>query len=338
MARLAKAENVDPWDVVDAERILADEATRLPPRALEKVAKRLLDHLDPDGAAPEEGADRWDELYVTRRRDGSLVIKGRFRDPVDAELIWEVFDTLATPTGPDDDRDRPSRNASALKDLVEDAAGPGGLAADARRERATEPDAEPETDDAGDDLVEEALIPEPRRPETATPARESGRSPGRPLLTITMDLRWLQLAIGHGTLDSGALSDPATIRRWACDAEIVPMVLGSKSEPLDIGRRSRLVPDAMRRALTFRDGGCAFPGCTRRPRRCHAHHVEHWTADEGLTTLENLTLLCRHHHQVIHHGHWTVQMIDGLPWFTPPRWVDPERRPRPGGQRRLLSR
>lgn len=87
MARLAEAENVDPWDVVDAERILADEATRLPPRALEKVAKRLLDHLDPDGAAPEEGADRWDELYVTRRRDGSLVIKGRFRDPVDAELI-----------------------------------------------------------------------------------------------------------------------------------------------------------------------------------------------------------------------------------------------------------
>ena len=49
----------------DAERIWADEATRLPPRALEKVAKRLLDHLDPDGAAPEEGADRWDELYVT---------------------------------------------------------------------------------------------------------------------------------------------------------------------------------------------------------------------------------------------------------------------------------
>jgi hypothetical protein len=107
MARLTKAENVDPWDVVDAERILADEATRLPPRALDKVAKRLLDHLDPDGAAPEEGADRWDELYVTRRRDGSLVIKGRLRDPVDAELIWEVFDTLATPTGPDGRRPRP---------------------------------------------------------------------------------------------------------------------------------------------------------------------------------------------------------------------------------------
>ena len=87
----------------------------------------------------------------------------------------------------------------------------------------------------------------------------------------------------------------------------------------------------MRRALNFRDGGCAFPGCTRRPRRCHAHHVEHW-ADLGPTCLDNLTLLCRHHHQVIHHGHWQIDMIDGLPWFTPPSWIDPERQPRPGGR------
>ena len=180
------------------------------------------------------------------------------------------------------------------------------------------------------------MIPEPRRPEpepaaAPAPALETIRGPGRALLTITMDHRWLQLATGHGTLDSGALSDPATVRRWACDAEIVPMVLGSKSEPLDIGRRSRLVPDAMRRALNFRDGGCAFPGCTRRPRRCHAHHIEHW-ADLGPTCFDNLTLLCRHHHQVIHHGHWTIDMIDGLPWFTPPSWIDPERQPRPGGR------
>ena len=150
-----------------------------------------------------------------------------------------------------------------------------------------------------------------------------------------MDQRWLRLAVGHGTLDSGALVDAATVRRWACDAEIVPMVLGSRSEPLDIGRRSRLVPDAMRRALNFRDRGCAFPGCTRRPRRCQAHHVDHW-GNDGPTALDNLTLLCRHHHQVIHHGHWTVQMIDGLPWFTPPAWVDPERRPRPGGRSAAL--
>ena len=117
------------------------------------------------------------------------MIKGRFRDPVDAELIWEVFDTLATPTGPDDDRDRPSRNASALKDLIEDAAGPGGLAAEARRERDTERDTEPDTEPDADpeadgrsqaDDVQPALIPSraaPRRPRR--PATRCGARAGR---------------------------------------------------------------------------------------------------------------------------------------------------------------
>jgi hypothetical protein len=80
------------------------------------------------------------------------------------------------------------------------------------------------------------------------------------------------------------------VRRWACDAEIVPVVLGSKSEPLDVGRLSRTVTDAIRRALNLRDGGCAFPGCSRRPRRCHAHHIRHWL-DHGPTCLDNLVLL-----------------------------------------------
>ena len=74
-----------------------------------------------------------------------------------------------------------------------------------------------------------------------------------------MDLRWLQLAIGYGALGSEALVDPRTVRRLACDAEIVPMVLGSRSEPLDVGRLQRTVTDAIRRALNLRDGGCAFP-------------------------------------------------------------------------------
>jgi hypothetical protein len=52
------------------------------------------------------------------------------------------------------------------------------------------------------------------------------------------------------------------------------------------------------------------------------HHVEHWV-DGGPTCLENLVLLCLHHHLVIHHDHWRLEMIDGLPWFTPPPWIDP---------------
>ncbi|WP_345378850.1 HNH endonuclease signature motif containing protein, partial [Actinomycetospora straminea] len=151
------------------------------------------------------------------------------------------------------------------------------------------------------------------------------------LVTITMDHRWLQAATGHATLDSGQRVAAATVRRWACDAEVVPVVLGSRSEPLDVGRATRTVPDALRRALNVRDGGCAHPGCDRRPRRCHAHHLHHWS-NGGDTCLANLVLLCRYHHRLIHHGQWQVAIVDGRPWFTPPPWIDPDQRPRPGGR------
>ncbi|WP_328310671.1 HNH endonuclease signature motif containing protein [Actinomycetospora sp. NBC_00405] len=355
MTKIHKMEHVDPAEVPAADAYLAEKATLFPPATLRRLAEALLAKLDPDGAAPDEDADLFDDLTMTSGQDGTLEMRIRIHDAVDAESIREGIGVLATPTGSDDHRSLGNRQACAFKEVFADALGPNGLVTDTRHNEAdnsgadaaaadadadhtgaddTEAD-EPDAVDAGEDPpLEDALIPEPRRPEPAaapTPAPETTRGPGRALLTITMDHRWLQLAIGHGTLDSGALSDPATVRRWACDADIVPLVLGSKSEPLDIGRRSRLIPDAMRRALTFRDGGCAFPGCTRRPRRCHAHHIDHW-GEGGPTCLDNLTLLCRHHHQVIHHGHWRIDMIDGLPWFTPPPWIDPDRQPRPGGR------
>ncbi|MEJ2887682.1 HNH endonuclease signature motif containing protein [Actinomycetospora aeridis] len=184
-----------------------------------------------------------------------------------------------------------------------------------------------------------ALIPEPRRPTTTTTRGRTGwlGGPGRALLTVTIDHRWLCEALaentgGFGTLDSGYTVDAATVRRWACDAEIVPVVLGSKSEPLDVGRRQRTATDAIRRALHLRDGGCAFPGCDRSPRRCEAHHVREWYRHRGDTALENMVLLCRYHHQLLHHRHWTMEMIDGRPWFTPPWIVDTDQTPRPGGR------
>lgn len=153
-----------------------------------------------------------------------------------------------------------------------------------------------------------------------------------------MDHRWLCEALagrgGYGLLDSGLRVHAGTVRRWACDAEIVPVVLGSRSEPLDVGRKQRTAPEAVRRALDLRDGGCAFPGCSRRPRRCQAHHVDHWY-DGGATAVDNMCLLCRYHHQLIHHGHWSVRILDGRPWFTPPDWLDPERRARLGGRPRV---
>uniref|UniRef100_UPI0038B2DC01 HNH endonuclease signature motif containing protein n=1 Tax=Nakamurella leprariae TaxID=2803911 RepID=UPI0038B2DC01 len=81
-------------------------------------------------------------------------------------------------------------------------------------------------------------------------------------------------------------------------------------------------------ALGHRDRGCAFPGCDRPPGWCDAHHVQHW-ADGGPTNLDNTVLYCRHHHTVIHTGHWTVTMNpDGHPDHTPPVWIDPHQHPR----------
>ena len=116
-------------------------------------------------------------------------------------------------------------------------------------------------------------------------------------------------------------------RVLACDATIIPLVLGADSEPLDIGRATRLIPPPLRRALVARDKGCAFPGCRRPPRWTDAHHIRHW-ADGGPTALTNLVLLCRRHHDAIHHGGWTVTITDARPTFTPPAWLDPHQRPR----------
>ncbi|GAA4903225.1 uncharacterized protein DUF222 [Actinomycetospora succinea] len=345
MAHLAGLASPPPPDeLAGVEKTLADYAELLPPRKLQQLAKAFIDRYDPDGAAPPDGEHCRDEMHLLRRRDGSLVFKGTLHDPLDAEAAVEVFGVLSERAGADDERSLERRQADAFKDLTQDARGPRGLATDARKEHVNpdpagvEADAPTEADDdeAGGEAPL-ALIPEPRRPETGKTGWTE--RPGRALLTVTIDHRWLCEALtgkgGYGTLDSGHHVDAATVRRWACDAEIIPMILGAKSEPLDVGRSQRTAPDAIRRALNHRDGGCAFPGCTRRPRRCEAHHVREWLQHRGATALDNMCLLCRHHHQLLHHGHWTIEMINGRPWFTPPWIIDTERRPRPGGRPRV---
>jgi hypothetical protein len=105
------------------------------------------------------------------------------------------------------------------------------------------------------------------------------------------------------------------------------MVLDGDSLPLDVGRAKRTAPPGIRRALTFRDGGCSFPTCTRPAPWTDAHHVRHWV-DGGDTSLDNMVLLCRRHHTLIHHSEWEVRIRDRLPEFRPPGFVDPQRRPR----------
>ncbi|AVP68057.1 HNH endonuclease signature motif containing protein [Prescottella equi] len=120
----------------------------------------------------------------------------------------------------------------------------------------------------------------------------------------------------------------ATARRLACDCHLTPIVMDD-GVPLNLGRTSRTVSKKQRRALIARDHGCAFPGCGAPPAHCEGHHIKHW-ADGGPTDLDNLVLLCRYHHTLLHHSHWEVHIgPDRKPWFTPPSTVDPHKKPVP---------
>ncbi|MGW2622277.1 DUF222 domain-containing protein [Micromonospora taraxaci] len=155
---------------------------------------------------------------------------------------------------------------------------------------------------------------------------DSGGDPAQVVVTTGYDALTRQL--GAGALDIGLQLTPDTVRRLACDAAILPAVLGGAGQVLDVGRQRRLITGPLRRALVLRDGGCAFPGCDRPPRWCAAHHIHHW-ADGGPTNLTNAVLLCGHHHRHIHHTEWTVRLGDnGRPEFVPPAWLDPDQVPR----------
>jgi Domain of unknown function (DUF222)/HNH endonuclease len=151
----------------------------------------------------------------------------------------------------------------------------------------------------------------------------------RPQVVVTIDYDRLRDRVGVGTFDDGSHLSPAAARRIACDAGIIPAVLGTTSQVLDVGRQSRLATGPLRRALVLRDKGCAFPGCDRPPRWTDAHHVLHWS-DGGPTELSNLVLLCGYHHRLIHHSDWQAKINpkDGRPEFIPPSYIDASQLPR----------
>ncbi|HEY6695199.1 MAG TPA: DUF222 domain-containing protein [Solirubrobacteraceae bacterium] len=105
-------------------------------------------------------------------------------------------------------------------------------------------------------------------------------------------------------LDDGVPLAAETARRLACDASIV-RILERDGRPLSVGRKTRSIPPALRRALAARDRGCRFPGCTAR-HFVDAHHVEHW-AQGGETSLSNLVQMCRHHHRLLHEGRYALE-------------------------------
>ena len=144
----------------------------------------------------------------------------------------------------------------------------------------------------------------------------------RPHVTLTVDVATLSDADPTASpqgpvaeLDHVGPVASSTARRISCDAALMRVVMAGPSEPLEVGRRTKIVAPALRRAVIVRDRTCRFPGCDRPHTWCDAHHVVHW-AEGGATSLGNLLLLCRPHHRVIHRpGGITLELIDGRPVF-----------------------
>lgn len=188
------------------------------------------------------------------------------------------------------------------------------------------------------DPLATTLNPQQRRADALIAMiRSSGRDAARavePRIVVTVDFHKLRNeAAGAGVVGDGRPLSAGELRRLCCDAGILPVVLRGPSQILDVGRSTRVIPPAIRTALTLRDKGCAFPGCDTRPEACEAHHIIPWWSG-GSTTLPNLVLLCHHHHALVEparHGtrdQWQVSIaIDGTPEFTPPARCDPQRKP-----------
>ena len=126
-------------------------------------------------------------------------------------------------------------------------------------------------------------------------------------VVVHVDEAALRGGVDGGAVDGAGRSDlpVETVRRLTCDGSVVEMVESVDGRPLSVGRKQRTVPTALKRALWSRDRGCAFPGC-QNTRFVDAHHVEHWSAG-GETSLDNLILLCSHHHRLTHEGGYQVR-------------------------------
>jgi hypothetical protein len=273
-----------------AETILIGWAGELEPRQLRKHALRVLDHVAPDlaHATTAENLRKQQEHAYDTR---SLKI---YPIPYGRTRINGVLDAASAAVV-----------VAALEPLCRPTAD-GPRSYDQRR---------------ADALVEVCKL--------AVRTGElplDGGEPPQVVVTVPYDV--LSRSLGAGVVESGEPIAPEQVRRMACDARIVPAVLGGQGQVLDLGRSRRLVSGPLHRALVLRDQGCAFPGCDRPPRWCEAHHIVPW-AHGGPTSLDNLVLLCGFHHRLLHRTAWRVRLgHDRFPEFIPPHHIDEQRRPR----------
>ena len=303
-----------------AEQLILTEAQHAPSEKLRTMTEKILRQVAPELTdSPEARAEKLaarDQRARSRRRlwfgpetDGSFDFGGSL-PAVAGRRLQNLVQTLS---------DRAYRSAKDSRNRVALQETPQQRAADA--------------------LVEIVDAGEAAESGASTSASIPAGAAQIQVLIPYADL--IDRAASTALLADGTPLSAAELRVLACDAGLIPAVLGTRSEVLDVGHEHRLAPPALRRAIGLRDGGCAFPGCTTPLRRCDIHHVRPWQLG-GPTDRANTVALCRVHHALcepqppstgtdgrpIVLDSWEVR-IDGrgLPEFIPPAALDPNRNP-----------
>ncbi|MFK4083754.1 DUF222 domain-containing protein [Kribbella sp. NPDC020789] len=348
VSTLEKAPSSVPVDVLEvAEEQMVEAAKITNPRELTAFGRKVLSRLDTDGLEPAEDEAVAKESLRLRRTEGGVKFSG-FLAGDGAELFETQIHKLAKPhktvDGERDPRSRDKRQADALKTVLEAAAGnpdfPGvphltvtidfddlkatvgtALASATAKgansngnngNRGNHGNHGGRGGRAGGGIVDGAGVADTHDPvDTATDNGVDHTS--GPAGVADTPRRVGELVFG-GNLSASA------VRLMACDAAILPIVLGGDSQPLDVGTEQRFVNRYLRRALNKRDKGCVV--CKAPPWMCHAHHLIHW-ADGGPTSLKNLVLLCAAHHRAVHDGQWAITITNGTVGVTRPEWADP---------------
>ena len=295
------------------EKVLLRQAASLDASELARAGRHLAAVVDPDTVdrrleaqleREERAAHLTRYLSISPDRAGGVRVRGR-GTAEDGALLLAALMPLTCPeptTNPDTD---PNSDPAADPETGEEHRDPH----DPR--------------DHGTRLWD-ALIATAQHALTTTLPPETHGTPARLLVTLDHHTLKNDLAARRvGTTADGTDLPPDVLRRLACDAEVIPAVLGTHGEVLDLGRLRRLVTTPVWTALVVRDRHCTFPACRRPPLMCHAHHLHHW-ADGGTTDLDNLALLCGHHHRTIHHTPWEIRLnpTDRQPEFKPPPTLD----------------
>ncbi|WP_260838050.1 HNH endonuclease signature motif containing protein [Microbacterium sp. SLBN-146] len=273
----------DVWSIAAAQ--LVGEAQGLPVEELRARARAVRDALDPAGAEMRF-AERYEARSFRLWSDRNGQHHGHFVFDDDAAAwVRSIIDSAL----------RPRRGGPRFVDSEEKAAA-----------------ASLETDGRSNDQLAYDLMFDVIRAGAVASAEDvfGTRQPGVRLVVVhdpagPRDAFGRMRATGY-TEDRGDAVPGSVVDRAVCESGVVRAEFDRTGNPLDLGREQRLFGRAQRLMLALRDGGCRWPGCTRPPSYCEAHHCDHWQADEGRTDVDRGILLCRHHHMLLHNNGWKI--------------------------------